>query len=166
MPVTYRLERSLTGTLRYSTLDFCHECGSKHIACVPAGANGKAEDRSDRATWRCFECDAKVLSDSSGYPLGYMASLSVRKMRHTYHRYLTYLTEMGCVQNQVIEYVAKEMHIDREYFHGAWLTFGELVIAINIMKKIRPHKIRERKKTQKKPIARNTKRTKIKTYQW
>lgn len=132
MPILYNLITAHNGKPRYSRLEFCHTCGSRDIILnkTPEGRNSV---RNKHGQWECIECGASVGAHSDGNPQGYMADPRIRKLRYDFHRVMTVLLDQQYSYDDICSYLQARINIDADHFHSAWLTAGELIVAINAM---------------------------------
>lgn len=143
MPILYNLITAHNGKPRYSRLTFCHACGSESIVLnkTPEGRNGF---RHKHGLWQCMDCNASVSAHSDGNPQGYMANMQVRKLRYDFHKIMEVLINQKYTYADICNYIQARLDIDADHLHSAWLTTGELVMAIRAMedRAKRPYKNR------------------------
>lgn len=141
MPIIYNLITASNGKPRYDNLTFCHTCGSQEIVYDRADVDPQ---RHRNGLWKCTDCDACVAAHSDGRPLGYLAGSAVRGLRYAFHKSLKRLEDQRYTYDDICSYLQCRLHIESQHFHSAWLTAGELIMAIRVMdeRAKRPHKNR------------------------
>lgn len=151
MPIIHNLVTATNGKPRYGDLTFCHICGSQEIIYDRADIDPK---RHRHGLWKCTNCNACVAAHSDGKPLGYMAGSEIRGLRYAFHKALRRLEVQQYSYDDICSYLQCRLHIDAEHFHSAWLTRGELVMAITVMEERakRPHKNRPYRVTVRRKI--------------
>lgn len=156
MPIISNLITLPNGMPRYEKPSFCHNCGSIEIVL-----NTKLDDDSDYNTdrikygvWHCYACDAKVAAHKDGRPQGYMAPRNIRALRYEFHKIMSKLRAQCYEYTEITSYLQARLNIPSDHLHSAWLTAGELRVAIKAMEERarRPRKNRpyneERKERQ------------------
>lgn len=163
MPILYNLIIAENGKPRYSRLEFCHACGSTDIILnkTPEGRN---TFRCKHGQWQCINCGASVAAHSDGLPQGYMANADIRAHRYNFHKAMDVLLKQKYTYPEICTYLQARLSIEADHLHSAWLTKGELVLAINAMyerakrpEKNRPYRVEIARKNSRENIDRRQK---------
>lgn len=136
MPIIYKLIQSGNAKPRYDKLTFCHHCGSTAVMYDPQGYVPKTPPKhplNNRGLWSCMDCGANVRSHSDGYPQGFMAQGSIKALRYEFHKVMQALFYQSYTYDDICNYLQCRLEIHEDHMHAAWLTQGELIIAIGAM---------------------------------
>jgi len=81
--------------------------------------------------YQCPRCGAAVLTHPDSFePMGYMADMDTRRMRHRTHTFLEQLWHSSYItRNAAYNQLAAHLDIPPDQCHISWLHYNELVMA-------------------------------------